>query len=73
MTPRLRMYYDDEVRKQLTEIYRACITARIKSAQYYPEIDAEEFELESAECISADARNRFDYCIEKWVRTNGAD
>jgi dihydrofolate reductase len=49
-------------------IYRTCIRARFKSESYYPEIDTSEYDLDSAECINADEENRFDYCIEKWVR-----
>jgi dihydrofolate reductase len=50
------------------EIYRLCIKAQIKSKNYYPEIDTSEFDLESAECLLKDQQNRYDYCIEKWVR-----
>jgi dihydrofolate reductase len=55
-----------------SEIYRTCITARIKANNYYPEIDTSLFDLKSAECISADEKNRFQYCIEKWQRTEAA-
>jgi dihydrofolate reductase len=51
-----------------SEIYRTCLKARFKSDNYYPEIDTSKFELEWAECINADEKNRVDYCIEKWVR-----
>jgi dihydrofolate reductase len=50
------------------EIYRTCVMARFRSDNYYPEIDTEEFELASSECIKKDKENRFDYCVEKWVR-----
>jgi dihydrofolate reductase len=56
-----------------TVIYRTCIKARFKADNYYPHIDTDEFDLESAECILADKENRFDYCIEKWIRTKSAD
>ena len=53
-----------------TEIYRTTIRARFKSEEYYPEIDTSEFELISAECVNRNEENRFDYCVEKWVRNN---
>ena len=52
------------------EIYRTCITAKIRANNYYPEIDTSLFDLKSAECISADEKNRFQYCIERWLRTD---
>src|SRR5688572_12786777 len=53
-----------------TEIYRTTIKARFKSEEYYPEIDTSEFELKTSECINRNEENRFDYCVEKWVRNN---
>ena len=50
------------------EVYRVSVKARFRSDDYYPEIDTETFMLKASECISASAQNRFDYCIEKWVR-----
>jgi dihydrofolate reductase len=51
------------------EIYRTCVKARFRADDYFPEIDTSEFELVTAECINADRENRFDYCIERWKRT----
>ncbi len=53
-----------------SEIYRTTIRARFKSEEYYPEIDTSEFELTTSECINRNEENRFDYCVEKWVRNN---
>jgi dihydrofolate reductase len=53
-----------------TVIYRTCVMARFRSESYYPEIDIDEFELESSVCIKRDKDNRFDYCVEKWVRNS---
>jgi dihydrofolate reductase len=55
-----------------SEIYRTCITAKIRANNYYPEIDTSLFDLKSAECISADEKNRFQYCIERWIRSEPA-
>jgi dihydrofolate reductase len=50
------------------EIYKTSIMGRLKSDDYYPEIDESTFKLVSSVCIKKDEKNRFDLCVEKWVR-----
>jgi dihydrofolate reductase len=53
---------------ETTEIYRTLIASRFDADTWFPEIKTDEFKMEWEECHSADDKNKFDYCFQKWVR-----
>ncbi len=50
-----------------TEIYRTLIQHTFEADTWFPPFE-EEFELVNSECYSADEKNPFNYCFEKWRR-----
>src|SRR4249919_3157397 len=49
------------------EIYRTLIKHSFEADTWFPPFE-KEFEMENGECYSADAKNPYEYCFEKWVR-----
>jgi dihydrofolate reductase len=52
----------------ISEIYRTLVKARFDADTFFPETSASEFEMVWNECHSADEKNKYDYCFEKWVK-----
>ena len=54
---------------RISEIYRTVIKTTFEADTHFPEINPQEFDMDWQECHSADEKNKFDYCFEKWIRT----
>ena len=50
-----------------SEIYRTLIKNTFDADTWFPAFE-KEFEMVSSECYSADEKNAYDYCFEKWRR-----
>jgi dihydrofolate reductase len=50
------------------EIFRTVVEATFEADTFIPAIDEKEFSLTWEECHTADEKNKFDYCFQKWVR-----
>ena len=51
-----------------SELYRTLIQHKFEADTFLPPIDTKVFKMEWEECHSADEKNKFDYCFQKWVR-----
>ncbi len=51
----------------LTELYRTLVKSEFEADTFFPKISPNEFELIWEECYTADEKNKFDYCFQKWV------
>jgi dihydrofolate reductase len=52
----------------LDELYVTKVKHEFEADTFYPEIKNSEFELVWEECHSADEKNNYDYCFQKWLR-----
>jgi dihydrofolate reductase len=52
----------------VSEIYRTVIDYRFEADTFADPIREEEFSLVWEECHTADEKNKFDYCFQKWLR-----
>lgn len=50
-----------------TELYRTLIKHEFEADTWFPQF-TDEFEMINQECYTADDRNPYDYCFEKWRR-----
>lgn len=53
---------------QMDEIYRTVVKSQFDADVFAPEINRELFKLSWEECHSADDKNKYDYCFQKWER-----
>ncbi len=53
---------------QITEVYRTSIQHSFEADTWFPELKSSEFSKVWEECHSADEKNKFDYCFQKWER-----
>lgn len=53
----------------ITEIYRTIIKTTFVADTHFPEIKTMEFDMDWQECHGADDKNMYDYCFQRWVRT----
>jgi len=51
-----------------TEIYRTLIKEKFDADTFMKPINEKEFRLVWEECHSADEKNNYDYCFQKWER-----
>jgi dihydrofolate reductase len=56
----------DSLNDEISEIHRIVIKVRFKTDKFYPEINTDDFDLKSSECVNAE--NKFLYCVERWER-----
>lgn len=52
----------------IEEIYRTLIRHSFEADTFFPEIKSTAFEKTWEECHSADEKNKYDYCFQKWER-----
>lgn len=52
----------------LDELYVTKVKHEFEADTFYPEIKNSEFELVWEDCHSADEKNKYDYCFQKWLR-----
>lgn len=50
------------------EIYKTVVKARFEADVFIPPVNENVFELTWEECHSADEKNVYDYCFQKWER-----
>ena len=55
---------------QISEVYRTMIQHSFEADVWFPELKDSEFKLVWEECHNADEKNKFDYCFQKWERSN---
>jgi dihydrofolate reductase len=55
---------------QISEVYRTVIQHTFEADVWFPELKDSEFKQTWEECHSADEKNKFDYCFQKWERIN---
>ena len=51
----------------ISEVYRTLIRHNFDADAFFPEISA-EFKMTWEECHSADEKNKYDFCFQKWER-----
>lgn len=51
---------------KLHELYRTLVKSEFAADTYFPPISEAEFKLTWEECHTADEKNKFDYCFQKW-------
>lgn len=49
-------------------VYRTLVKASFDADVFIPAINEKEFKLRWEECHTADEKNMFDYCFQKWER-----
>jgi dihydrofolate reductase len=49
-------------------IYRTLVKEKFEADVYMDPIDALEFKMTWEECYTADEKNKFDFCFQKWER-----
>jgi dihydrofolate reductase len=52
----------------LKEVYRTLIKHSFEADAWFPELNTSDFHMTWEECHSADEKNKFDYCFQKWKR-----
>lgn len=50
------------------EIYRTLINERFDADAFFPDLESNGFTKVWEECHSADEKNKYDYCFQKWVK-----
>lgn len=50
------------------EIFRTVVKSSFDADTFIPEIDTSVFKMVWEECHTADEKNKFDYCFQKWER-----
>jgi dihydrofolate reductase len=50
------------------EVYRTLVKHSFEADTYFPELENKNFKLVWEECFSADEKNKFDYCFQKWEK-----
>jgi len=53
---------------QISEVYRTFIKHSFEADAWFPELKTSEYNKVWEECHSADEKNKFDYCFQKWER-----
>ena len=53
---------------RISEVYRTLIQHSFEADAWFPELKPSEFGMVWEECHSADEKNKFDYCFQKWER-----
>ncbi|MDX2174616.1 MAG: dihydrofolate reductase [Bacteroidota bacterium] len=54
--------------KQTTEVYRTLVKHSFEADTYFPKLENNNFKLVWEECFTADEKNKYDYCFQKWER-----
>jgi dihydrofolate reductase len=54
--------------KQTTEVYRTLVKQSFEADTYFPKLESINFKLVWEECFTADEKNKYDYCFQKWER-----
>jgi dihydrofolate reductase len=52
----------------ITEVYKTLVKSKFEADTYFPDIEQSNFKLVWEECFTADEKNKFDYCFQKWER-----
>ena len=53
---------------RMSEIYRTLVDHSFEADTWFTELNTSEFTKVWEECHSADEKNKFDYCFQKWER-----
>ena len=48
------------------EVYRTLIKSKFEADAFFPDLQSNGFVLTWEECHTADEKNKFDYCFQKW-------
>jgi len=51
-----------------TTVYRTLVKEKFEADTYFPDLSQSGFHKVWEECHTADDKNKFDYCFEKWVK-----
>lgn len=54
--------------KQTTEVYRTLVKHSFEADTHFPKLENNNFKLVWEECFSADEKNKYDYCFQKWEK-----
>jgi dihydrofolate reductase len=53
-----------------SEVYRTAIKHAFEADSWFPDLPTSGFKMTWEECHSADEKNKYDYCFQKWERVN---